>query len=92
MTPSALSHQPSDTPLMMRNMQYIAIIAGILLTSLVVDAVRSRAQSPEQVGFEIVAQGNTGNVWQVNTTTGQLRLCLPPEGERASPRCGPAAS
>jgi hypothetical protein len=30
----------------------------------------------EPAKFQIVAQANTGNVWLLNTETGELRLCL----------------
>ena len=38
--------------------------------------------------YQIEAQASTGNVWQVNTETGQIRLCLTPQRSRAKPECG----
>ncbi len=37
--------------------------------------------------YQIAPQANTGNVWVVNTTTGQLRLCQPPDQDGAAPEC-----
>ena len=46
------------------------------------------AQVEEQgLKFQIAAQANTGNVWVLNTRTGQLRLCLPPEEQGQAAEC-----
>ncbi len=40
--------------------------------------------------FQIAPQANTGNVWVLNTSTGALRICLPPdEGPPGTPQCYP---
>jgi hypothetical protein len=76
----------------MRKLLYVGAIAGAVAAVVLTDALRSRAEGPQpdQPRFRIVAQSNSGNVWQVDAVTGQLRLCLPPKGEHAPPQCGPA--
>lgn len=39
--------------------------------------------------YQIAPQANTGNVWVIDTTSGALRLCMPPKdkGGHGTPQC-----
>jgi hypothetical protein len=64
------------------------------LLCLALSAALVARPSPAGYGaqFQIVAQSNTDNVWQLNTSTGELRLCSPgdPNADRGPPDCYPA--
>lgn len=57
------------------------VVCGIAFGSI---TAQTEAPKPE---FAIEAQSNSGTAWVLNTTTGQVRICLPPPGAQA-PECG----
>jgi hypothetical protein len=67
-------------------MRVLTAIVGIIL----ITSPSARADDrPNRFG--IVAQTNANNVWEVDTATGDIRLCMPPTGHSAAPECSPPA-
>lgn len=76
-----------------------AVLAAAALIALAIvfadpPSITAEAQLEEQIEapaptglYQIATQANSGNVWQVNTRTGELRLCQPPSGVSGPPRC-----
>ncbi len=60
------------------------LVVGAAASSMVRD-VRADPTGP----FELVAQLNSGNVWVLDSRTGDLRLCLPPLQNNHAPDCWP---
>jgi hypothetical protein len=75
-----------------------AILAGAALIALAIvttnpPSITAEAQVEEENAapaaglYQIATQANSGNVWQVDTRTGELRLCQPPRDVSGPPRC-----
>ncbi len=62
-------------------------VAALIVSAVVVVLYPSSASSPEAGRFQIIAQANSGNVWVADTSTGNVRLCLPPNDRRQPPEC-----
>jgi len=65
--------------------------AALLCLALSAALIARPSPAAYEAHFQIVAQANTDNVWQLNTTTGELRLCSPgdPNVDRGPPECFP---
>jgi hypothetical protein len=72
--------------------------AGQAQKSLSVEETRERLkysarapEAPQNVvrAYDIVPQAASGNVWMVNTLTGEVRVCMPPDKPEMPPACGP---
>ncbi len=59
-------------------------LAGALLSQ----PLWREAQAEGAGTFRIAPQANTGNVWVLKTSTGQLRLCRAPVKFEGVPDCG----
>jgi hypothetical protein len=68
--------------------------AALLCLALSAALVARPSPAAYEAQFQIVAQANTDNVWQLNTSTGELRLCSPgdPDLDHGPPDCNPATS
>jgi|GEM_PF-1640200 len=76
-----------------------AILAGAALIALAIvttnpPSITAEAQLQEENDtappaglYQIATQANSGNVWQVDTRTGELRLCQPPRDISGPPTC-----
>jgi hypothetical protein len=66
--------------------------AALLCLALSAALVARPSPAAYQAQFQIVAQANSDNVWQLNTATGELRLCSPghPSVDGGPPDCYPA--
>jgi hypothetical protein len=66
--------------------------AALLCLALSAALVARPSPAAYQAQFQIVAQANSDNVWQLNTATGELRLCSPgdPSVRGGPPDCYPA--
>ena len=62
-------------------------VGALIVSAVVVVLYPSNAHSPEAGRFQIIAQANSGNVWVADTSTGNVRLCLPPNDRRQPPKC-----
>ncbi len=60
-----------------------SFVAGLLVSQ----PIWRQAEAVPLGPYQIAPQANTGNVWVVNTATGQLRICLPPAKGDAAPEC-----
>ncbi len=59
--------------------QAIVAAAALFAVALIVtDSRPTTAQARRAGSYQIAPQAVTGNVWIVNTATGDLRLCKPP--------------
>ena len=74
-------------------MRYTALIVGAMIffvsAAFVASTDETNADAATAGPYQIAAQANTGNVWQVDVTTGALRLCRPPREALEVARCGP---
>ena len=62
-------------------------VAALIVSTVALALYPSSASSPEAGRFQIIAQANSGNVWVADTSTGSVRLCLPPNDRRQPPEC-----
>ena len=59
--------------------QAIVVAAALIAVALIVtDSRPTTAQAARAGSYQIAPQAVTGNVWIVNTLSGDLRLCKPP--------------
>ncbi len=66
----------------------VALVCATAIMGSVVLGARVEGASTTSGHFQVVPQANTGNVWVLNTRTGQVRLCLPPSQEDGrTPEC-----
>ncbi len=73
----------------MGNGMKIVAVAFFAAGALLSQPIWRQAEAVPLGPYQIASQANTGNAWVVNTTTGQLRLCLPPVKHVEAPECWP---
>jgi len=67
------------------------VTVALLAAALGVLPSAGRAEEAGPVGrFQISTTGTGGAVWQADTATGAIRLCIPPTKVANSPACSPA--
>ena len=71
-------------PLPLISVALVCLFVGAAASSMLRDA-KADSSGP----FELVAQNDSGNVWVLDSRSGNLRLCLPPLQNNREPDCWP---
>ncbi|MBL26053.1 MAG: hypothetical protein CMM50_00685 [Rhodospirillaceae bacterium] len=78
--------------LSMDTWKYFALVAVTTFAVYTVLQAGNVAESEVNGPYRIAAQGNGTSVWEVNTETGAVRLCLVPGSWPGPADCGPWSS